>query len=490
MSIGKHTTFNLVGAILPLAISLISIPIYLNLIGEARYGLLAIAWLLLGYFGLFDLGLGRATAQRIGSLRTGTGNQRATAFWTALLVNLGLGILGGLIIWPVAHYIFESAINVDANLRPEILATVPWLALSVPFATLSGVLNGALIGREKFLGLNIVSVIGASLFQLLPLLAVLIWGPELNVIIPVVLLSKALTLIALFHRCHHHICSGHRIAFEMTEATRLLKFGGWVTITSIVGPMMVIFDRIIIGIVSGAAAVTLYTIPFQLGERTTILARSVATALFPRFSGLEETERGRMAHEGQSALIAIMTPITVIGILLIEPFLSIWISSEFSNDAGLIGIIILTGFWANSIAVIPYALIQARGRPDLVAKLHLSEVLPYFLMLYLGLHFLGLLGAALAFSLRASVDSLLLCWIASQLRSSLALIIAPALTICMVISVSIILETGSLAWVVSSMALLFFTLFRAWKTAPHELKNTVLNLIDLLSRRQRSTDST
>lgn len=160
LSIRRNTAYNLLGSLIPLAVSLVTIPIYLGLIGEARYGVLAIAWLLLGYFGLFDLGLGRATAQRIAALHDGTASERAQTFWTALTLNIGLGILGGLLIWPLASYFFGNVFQVDEALRPEMQAAVPWLILAVPMATLSGVLSGALQGRERFLELNLISVSG------------------------------------------------------------------------------------------------------------------------------------------------------------------------------------------------------------------------------------------------------------------------------------------------------------------------------------------
>jgi hypothetical protein len=131
MSIRRNTAYNLLGSVIPLAVSLVTIPIYLNLIGESRYGVLAIAWLLLGYFGLFDLGLGRATAQRIAALRDASGAERAETFWTALAMNLCLGVFGALLMWPVAGYFFGQVFKIDDALRPEMLAAIPWLMLAV-----------------------------------------------------------------------------------------------------------------------------------------------------------------------------------------------------------------------------------------------------------------------------------------------------------------------------------------------------------------------
>jgi len=472
----------------PLAISLITIPIYLELIGEARYGVLAIVWLLLGYFGFFDLGLSRATAQRIGFLRSGTTEQRATAFWTAFSVNLCMGMIAGFILWPVAHYVFGSAVSVDALVRSEIVAALPWLALSMPIATVSGVLSGALIGHERFLELNIISVTGTAIFQTLPLLAALFWGPDLRVIIPIAVFSRAITLLALLGRCLHHVCPGQGIVFERTEAIQLLRFGGWVTVSAIVGPMMVLLDRFIIGVVSGAAAVTVYTVPFQLAERTTIFARALSGALLPRLSALDDYNKSSMAQESQRALLAIMTPLSAGAIILLEPFLSLWISPEFAQEAATVGIVLVAGFWINCFAVVPYSLILARGRPDLIAKVHLAELLPYFIILYLGLTFLGLPGAAIAFSTRSAIDALLLSWLAGQSRALIKDLMTPTITICAIALVAIEVETINRVWLALSALIIGFAVFQSSKTLPHSVRTNVLSQLGRIRRKLRSTD--
>jgi O-antigen/teichoic acid export membrane protein len=475
MSIRRNSIYNLLGLVVPLAVSLVTIPIYLNLIGEARYGVLAIAWLLLGYFGLFDLGLGRATARRIATLCDSTAEERAQTFWTALILNVGIGVVGGLLIWPIATYFFGNIFKIEAALHPEVQAAVPWLMLAVPMATLSGVLSGALQGRERFFDLNIISVFGTVLFQLLPLAAAMFWGADLGVLLPAALFARLLTLLMLLERCKRHIFFGHTATFVMAQAGQLLRFGGWVTVTSFVGPMMVILDRFIIGAIVGAKAVTYYTVPFQLGERSTIISNALTSALFPRFVAATIHEEQRLAYEGLRVLVVVMTPLVAAGILFMEPFLSWWIGPAFAQQYARIGQILLLGFWANSFAIIPYAQLQARGRPDLVAKCHLAEALPYFGLLYLGLSTLGLAGVAVAFSIRVLVDFALLAGLSGILHLSLQMLLAPALFLAVAFLIATHGNTARPEWFLLGAVHLLVMMIWAWRKAPGSLRELVFS---------------
>ena len=70
----RHTLYNLLGYTLPLVFALFLIPILLNNLGTDRFGLLNLAWIVIGYFGFFDLGIGRAltkiVAEKIGTNST------------------------------------------------------------------------------------------------------------------------------------------------------------------------------------------------------------------------------------------------------------------------------------------------------------------------------------------------------------------------------------------------------------------------------------
>lgn len=474
MSVSRHTAYNIVGAAIPVAVSLVTVPLYLKLIGPDRYGVLSISWLLLGYFGLFDLGLGRATSFRIAALRDAGPQERADTFWAAMAFNLAIGGIGGLALLLAASTFFTQGFKVDEALRPEILASVPMLALCVPVATLTGVLTGGLQGREKFLETNVISAVSTVLFQLLPLGLALAFGPNLGMLLAGALVAKVLALLLCAYRCHVEITRGQLRRFKRSEASLLMKYGGWVTVTSLFGPILVIFDRFAIGAFLGATAVATYNVPFQLSKQIAILPAALTNAMFPRLSAASDRERRASSRRATRSLASAVTLPVLGGVFLVEPFLRLWIGEEMGQATGPIARVLLIGFWANAFALVPYTQLQAGGRPDLVTKTLLIEIPFYLIALFVGMTHFGVLGAALALSLRFAFDYTLLTFAAGRdfingplLGANLALLVLAAL--------SADRWTPAYAeWWGMAAVLGLLTVALAWRSLPPEIKGTAL----------------
>jgi O-antigen/teichoic acid export membrane protein len=473
LSIGRNSSYNLIGSAIPLILSLFTVPLYLRSIGSDRYGVLAIAWLLLGYFGLFDLGLGRATSFRIAASRESSPQQRADTFWAALAVNSAMGVLGGAILWLASGYFFSHLFKVSDNIRPEIMESLPLLALSVPIATLTGVLTGSLQGRERFVQVNLISAGSTILFQLVPLAIAFFYGPRLFHLLEGALLVRIAALGWLMFACHRCITRGSRLTLRLAEADRLLRYGGWVTIASLFGPILYLIDRLAIGALLNAAAVTIYTIPLQLAQRITIVPSALTTALFPRMSASSEEDQNLLSQKATRTLCSIMTFPVVAAIFLIGPFISVWLGPDMASKAAPIGRILILGMWGNSLALVPFNQLQARGRPDLVTKIQLSEIPPYVAGLFFGLREFGLFGCAVVQALRYLGDLLCLTLVAKRRTAEWPLLAMNFPLLLLAVACASEWPTLGWAWLATAVAIGGFTAILGWSTLPDDSRQII-----------------
>ena len=151
-------------------VSVVTVPYYLRLIGNDRYGVLAIVWLFLGYFGLFDPGITRAAMYHIARLANDNeAEERESVFWTALAVNMIFGVVGGVVLYLAARPLFMSTFKMPLSMRGEVMSSLPWLAASIPLSILMAILGGALEARESFGAYNIIYAVNALFAQLMPL---------------------------------------------------------------------------------------------------------------------------------------------------------------------------------------------------------------------------------------------------------------------------------------------------------------------------------
>lgn len=63
--LARNTLWNLLGTLLPMGVAVVSIPPLVRALGLDRFGLLSLAWVVIGYFSLFDVGIGRALTKLV-----------------------------------------------------------------------------------------------------------------------------------------------------------------------------------------------------------------------------------------------------------------------------------------------------------------------------------------------------------------------------------------------------------------------------------------
>jgi O-antigen/teichoic acid export membrane protein len=122
---------------------------------------------------------------------------------------------------------------------------------------------------------------------------------------------------------------------------------------------------------------------------------------------------------------------TVFGIFLMHPFLSLWVGQDFAARAASVGETILVGIWLTSIASLAACHLQAIGKPGIVARFQAYEMLPFFALLWWMLQHFGVLGAALAWSARCLLDGVLLLHAARLDARPTRMLAVPALIIAL-----------------------------------------------------------
>lgn len=101
-------------------------------------------------------------------------------------------------------------------------------------------------------------------------------------------------------------------------------------------------------------------------------------------------------------------PIVLMLVLFAEEILQIWLGTDFATKSAIVLQILALGVLVNSLAYTPYSLLQGIGRPDIPAKFHLLELPLHIGIAWFLVSHWGIVGAATAWTLRVTLDALLL----------------------------------------------------------------------------------
>ncbi len=417
----KNWGLNLSGQILPLLVALAAMPFIVRGLGAERFGVLSIVWAVLGSLTLLDLGLGRSTTKFVAEcLGRGDLQKFPSLFWTSLWSQLFIGIVGAVLMAAVVPDVVDRYLTLSATIGGETKSSFLILAASFPVVLGGNSIRGVLEAAQRFDVVNYVRIPASISIFLLPAIALPV-GLHLPTIVFLLVLSRLGAALIYLATCLKLFPSIRRNCSLDSELLRpLLVYGGWVSISNFVTPLLTYVDRFVIGSVLGMSYVSYYTAPNEAITKASVLPGTLLTTLFPALASLDASgARDRvqeLCSRAIKSLLLLMTPSLLIVFVFARQILQLWLGADFAARSAGVLQIFCVGILVNSLAFVPFVLLQGLGRPDVTAKIHIFELPIYALALAILLPRMGLTGAALAWSFRLFLDACLQFGAASWLK--------------------------------------------------------------------------
>jgi O-antigen/teichoic acid export membrane protein len=416
--LARNTIWNLIGSVAPMGVAVFCIPVLIRGLGKERFGVLTLAWALIGYASLFDLGLGRALTQLVAK-KLGAGEEREipSLAWTSLLLMMLLGFAGTVCILLISPWLAGRGLNVPAELQRETLQSFRLLGFSIPFVITTAGLRGLLEAHQRF-GVISALRIPLGVFAFAGPLLVLPFSKSMVPVVGTLVAGRIVGWAAHLLLCLWLLPElRHSVIWERAAASSLLRSGGWMTVTNVVGPLMSTLDRFVIGALVSLTAVAYYATPYEVVTKFLLLPGALVGVMFPAFSTGFAQDRERTAllfGRSVKSLLLVLFPAMLITVALAQDGLKLWLGAEFAQHSFRVLQWLAVGVFINSVAYVPFAFLQGVGKPDLTAMVHLIELPLYLGLLWwlIGAH--GIEGAAIASCARGAADTLLMFGLANR----------------------------------------------------------------------------
>jgi len=473
LKVVKGSLWTFAGQVAPLAVSIIATPFTIRLLGPESYGVLILIGLIPTYLGFADLGMSVASTKFAAeAYGQGDTKREASVIQTALLIAAIPVVLSASLAVFNANSII-TFFNVPEGMRGEATSALRLTLIFSAFGVFATILNSPMLSRLR-MGLNTLTIaIPKVLLVGITPIVLYIFGGLLSAIwwsfLVTTLATIAIALIAIWI-----LPELKRLAFDSYIARLLVRFGGSWALASVASILLVNFEKFILATYAEVKALAYYSVAFTVANMTTMFSQAMIQSLIPAFSQLQSEDKLNQFHTllNRSIRLTLLWIFPVIfGLALTaKSFFTIWAGAEFGRESTAPFYILLIGIFVGVIGYVPFSALLAVGRSDIFAKLYWLELIIYSLIAIFLVQRYQATGAAIAFSLRATMDTTIviafakrLVWPKLSLLSELfrmlpgvAILFTPLIFALFLSEQKIIIFTSSL------LSLFAYTLF-VWK---------------------------
>lgn len=387
----------LLGSLIPMFYT----PIMLKLLGEAEHGLYSLASSAISYLSLLSFGFGSTIIRYVAKYRAEENKkavERTFGFFLVLYCFLAvLVLLGGWIISRNAGPIFQKGLSAQELDKVETLILIMTFntALSFPLSVFTSIV----LAYERYVFRRIADIFSTIAGPVANLIALYLGYASVGMALASTFM-QLLTLPLNVVYCSRVLHVKPRFERMPGELVReMIGFSAYVFLGSVVDMLFWATDKVILGMLAGTVAVSVYQIGSTFNNIVMQLSTSISGVLTPKITGMVVKDAPKEALTElfvrvgriQFLIVAlIVTGFAVFG----QSFILLWAGEAYADS-----------YWIAVLTLFPLCipLIQNTGISILTAKnkhgfrsvVYLIIAVANVISTYLAVPYLGGIGAAL-----------------------------------------------------------------------------------------------
>lgn len=398
LHLASNAWSNLLGALVPALVALVTVPLVVRGLGEAGYGVYALVTAIVGYFAVIDINVTAGSVKFIAEFSARKDDARiGQTVCFGIMVYALLGVVGALALFGGAHFFVTTVFKVPAALAAEATATLRLAALGFFIGQLQGYLHSVPQALMRFdVSSRIEMLFGAAV----PLLTVLVLlaGHGLFEVVLLRVAASALHCLLLWRRIRR-LLPGLALRWPAAETRRsLLGFSAWSFLSRFAALSYAHADKLIIGALAGVTALAWFTVAATLANRLLGLTYRLSGVLFPAASALaasgELARLDRLYLKATRYVVFLNAAMLVLVAVFARPILHHWMDAEFARNGALVLAVMGASQFIDSLTSLPSLVNDGMGQPRVSGAFALARAGVGVLVVWLGVARWGIDGAA------------------------------------------------------------------------------------------------
>ena len=397
-----NTLATIVSVLIPGLLGLWSLKPLLELLGAETFTMLSFFWVYTSHLGFFDFGISRNLGIELPKLSNAEKSKLVNQSVRKGFVYSLIGVVA------VAVMLFTIPIFNPKFSVVSQYSVFAILLVWVPLAVLQMIVRGVLEASERFISAAVFRAYNQSVLFLLPWVMAC-WGHhDIFQMVAVITVARALSLLPAMY----WLLTKYGLVFikKMDDQEVVIhRNNQWITLSNLAGIVNGSLDRFVLLSLLGAHAIGAYVFAQDFGIRILVLSSSFALVLLPFFSRNQSKLQNHIWVKRGSGLILL----SHIGLGLILFFGQSHLIHGFTNmplaqDVVDFFWIFLLGITANGIGHILLSALHSHRDLKRPALWHMISAVLYIPILYGVVQVFGLTGAAVLWSVRSVVDTVVL----------------------------------------------------------------------------------